>query len=160
VVKKYVEALVGLFMLVGLLSFVMLSLKVSGLSQYRTGSFYRVKASFDNIGGLKVRAPVRIAGVRVGEVGAITLNPDTYRAQVVLFLVKDGHGLPSDTAASILTEGLLGANYISLTPGFEQDILKEGGHIKETHSALILENMIGHLLFNVSAAKGNNDKKK
>ena len=153
--KKYVELLVGLFMMIGLLSFVVLSFKVSGLDHYTQRSVYQVTADFDNVGGLKVRAPVRMAGVRVGEVGQIKLDPKTYRAHVVLLMDLRSVKIPIDSAASILTEGLLGANYVNLTPGFEMDMLKEGSRIEETHSALILENLISHFLFSLSKNGGD-----
>lgn len=148
--KKYIETGVGLFMMAGLMAFIVLSFKVSGLTQYQTTAACHIETLFDNIGGLKIRAPVRVAGVRIGEVGNITLDGTTYRAHVTLLLTKNGCVLPGDTAASILTEGLLGANYISLTPGFEKEALKDIGRIEETHSAIILENMISHFLFSLN----------
>ena len=111
------------------------------------------KADFDNIGALKVRAPVSVSGVKVGRVSAIQLDPQTYRASVTLQINNGYKDLPVDTAASILTQGLLGSNYISLSPGFDQKMLKPGEHIETTHSALILENLIGQLMFNLSGDK-------
>ena len=154
--KKYSEIGVGLFMLAGVIAFMALALKVSGFSGYAHQTPYYLSAYFDNIGGLKVRAPVRIAGVRVGEVTEITLDATTCRANVMLALAPETTSLLStDTVARILTEGLLGANYVSLTPGFDKTLLKSGETIAQTHSALVLENMIGHLLFNLNAGKAS-----
>jgi phospholipid/cholesterol/gamma-HCH transport system substrate-binding protein len=140
--------MVGLFMIVGTLAMAYLALKVSGLTNYKSSSHYEVIADFDNIGGLKVRAPVSIAGVRIGEVGAIRLDPVTFRATVVLYLDND-ENLPSDSSASIYTQGLLGANYVSLTPGYSDTNLKNGDKIASTSPALVLEKLIGQLIFSL-----------
>lgn len=153
--KRFIEVLVGLFMLAGLASLAMLALRVSGLTQHQSTHTYKIFAEFDNIGSLKERAPVRIAGVRVGQVEKIELHNQNYRAKVTLLIDKKENNLPMDTAASILTEGLLGSNYISLTPGFESNNLKNGDMIATTHPALILENLIGQLLFSLK----NKDEK-
>ncbi len=136
-------------MIAGMLSVLLLALKVSGLRQGGASDYYRLTAEFDNIGSLKERAPIRIAGVRVGQIEKIELHDKHFRAKVTLLINKKENNLPMDTSASILTEGLLGSNYISLTPGYENDLLKEGSHITTTHPALILENLIGQLLFSL-----------
>jgi len=148
--KKSVELMVGLFMLAGFASLFVMAMKVSGLTGYIGNAGYSVVASFDNIGGLKVRSPVTIAGVRVGEVRKIDLDPETFKANVVLMIQATEDNIPIDSAASILTEGLLGSNYVGLTAGFEEEVLVEGGVIEETHPALVLENLVGQLLFNIS----------
>ena len=153
--KRIMEVMVGLFMVIGALAFFFLSLKVSGLSPVMGETPYTITAHFDNVAGLKVGAPVRVAGVRVGAVQRILLDAKTYRAQVFL-RIDQGQQFPTDTAAKILTEGLLGAHYISLTPGYEPAVLAPGAEIQETHSALILEDMIGHFLFSM---KGGASKK-
>ena len=140
-------------MIAGLLAFLALALKVSGLGQYNIGEVYRITATFENVGDLKVRAPVTIAGVHVGEVKRILLDKQTFRAKVTLRIAKTENNLPRDTSAAILTAGLLGANYISLTPGFEDAVLKEGDEITDTHQALILENLIGQFLFKMQDTK-------
>ncbi|MEM1244034.1 MAG: outer membrane lipid asymmetry maintenance protein MlaD [Pseudomonadota bacterium] len=156
--KRYhIEIMVGFFMLLGFLALIMLALKVSGLSNYMGNNGFVVTANFNNIGDLKIRAPVTVAGVRVGRVEAIQLNPKTYQASVTLFINKSYNDLPKDTSASILTQGILGSNYISLTPGYDTATLKNGSVINHTHPALILENLIGQLLFKVNG--GNNQKK-
>lgn len=148
--EKTIETTVGLFMLAGILALLVLALKVSGLSNTVGFEGYQVSANFDNIGSLKVRAPVTIAGVRVGQVTQIRLDPTTFKAVVTIKIDKNKNAIPEDSSASILTEGLLGSNYISLTPGFDTAYLKEGDVIDSTHSALILENLIGQFLFSIS----------
>lgn len=149
--KRILEITVGLFMIAGLISMLILALKVSGLTQGSASDFYRVTAEFDNIGSLKERAPVRIAGVKVGQIEKIELQNKHFRAKITLLINKRENNLPEDTSASILTEGLLGSNYISLTPGFETETLKDGSVISNTHPALILENLIGQLLFSLNS---------
>lgn len=147
--ERYIEVLVGLFMLAGILALLVLALKVSGLSTYIGNNGYEITASFDNVGDLKVRAPVTVAGVKVGQVTEIQLDNATFRALVTMRIQPTENALPIDTSASILTQGLLGANYISLTPGFNQTVFKNGGHIDSTHPALILEDLIGQLIFSL-----------
>lgn len=149
------ELFVGLFMLAGMLALLVLALKVSGLSSYVGHEGYVVTADFDNVGSLKARAPVTVAGVRVGEVTNIQLDRTTFKALVTMQINPDENTLPTDTSASILTQGLLGSNYISLTPGFNDTFLKNGNEIENTHSALILEDLIGELVFSLK----NSDKK-
>lgn len=144
---RYFEFVVGLFMLLGIAALFVLALNISGLTRYAPSSYYVVTAEFDNIGDLKVRAPVRIAGVRVGEVKKIELDKKSYRAKVFLEIQQSEDHLPADTAASIYTAGLLGSNYVSLAPGYADTYLKEGSRIEVTHPALVLENLIGQLLF-------------
>jgi len=133
----------------------MLALKVSGLSTAMGSDGYVVSASFDNIGGLKIRAPVTLSGVRVGEVTDIGLDKNTFKAVVTMRIDSDQSRLPTDTSASILTQGLLGANYISFNPGFDETFLKNGDRIVNTHPAIILENLIGQLLFSLKNSGKN-----
>ena len=147
--QRSTQFVVGLFMLLGIVALVVLAFQVSGLTRWHKGQHYVVSAVFDNIGSLKPRSPVRIAGVKVGEVGSITLDSHTFRAKVTLLLDDSANNIPVDSSAKILTEGLLGSNYISLNPGFEEQFLQVGSQIETTHPALILENMIGQLLFSL-----------
>ena len=147
--NKTLEFVVGLFILVGIIALVALAFKVSGLTHLGNNGEYALHAEFDNVGDLKVRAPVSVAGVTIGRVARIDVDPKTFRARVLLMIDNDMHDLPDDTSASIFTQGLLGSNYISLTPGFDQNVLKPGDTIETTHSALILENLIGQLLFSL-----------
>lgn len=145
---KWIEVWVGILMIAGLGGLLVLAFRVSGLASYAPTRSFAVSAEFENIGDLKPRAPVTIAGVRVGEVERIDLNDKTYKANVKLRIV-DKSNIPVDSSASIVTAGLLGANYVSLTPGFEESFLQEGGQITDTHPALQLETMIGQFLFNM-----------
>jgi len=158
--KKIIEVLVGFFMILGIIALAFMAIKVSGLAAYSTQqSFYKVYADFDNIGSLKVRSPVMISGVWIGQVSAINLDPTSYRARVTLDVSKD-QKLPTDTSASIYTQGLLGSNYISLTPGYEESFLKEGSYIETTQPAIILEKLIGQFLYSLKGDKDDKDKDK
>jgi phospholipid/cholesterol/gamma-HCH transport system substrate-binding protein len=127
--KPIVELVVGLFMLIGIVALVILAFKISGLTSFGNSKTYTVTADFDNIGDLKPRAPVTLAGVVVGQVGKIVLDSKTFRAHVVLLIYAKNNDIPTDSSASIFTQGLLGSNYISLTPGFADTNLKNGDDI-------------------------------
>jgi phospholipid/cholesterol/gamma-HCH transport system substrate-binding protein len=155
--QRYVDMSVGLFMLLGILAFIVLVMKVSGIGDLRTShQQYSVVADFSDIGGLKVRAPVTVAGVKIGEVSKIELQPGELNAKVTMALYSDKPIPYDDVSARILTQGLLGSNYISIVPGFENEdnknhpYLKNGDVIAKTQEAIILENLIGQLLFNIS----------
>lgn len=154
--NKIVELMVGLFILGGMAALLVLALKVSGLGNVVGDNGYHISAAFDNVGDLKIRAPVTIAGVRVGEVTGIKLDQQTFRAIVTMQISPDQNEIPLDSSASILTQGLLGSNYISLTPGFDNTFLKEGDKIDNTHPAIILENIIGQVMYKLN---GSNDNK-
>ena len=157
--QRWIEIVVGFFLLLGILALVMLGLQVSGLSTQFSGSnSYEVSASFDNIGDLRPRAPVTIAGVHIGEVKSITLNPATFKAIAVLTLNDNKTLIPEDSSASIYTAGILGSNYIELTPGFDEAPLKQGSVIGSTHSALILENLIGQLVYKLGGSSDDSSK--
>ena len=151
---RYIDISVGLFMLLGLLALTIMVLKVSGLTDYASKDAYPVTAAFTDIGGLKVRAAVTVAGVKVGEVTRIELQKDQLNAKVTMMLRRDKPIPFEDASARILTEGLLGSNYISIVPGFDDEnnthpYLRAGDVIAKTQEAIILENLIGQLLFNV-----------
>lgn len=146
--RKTVEISVGLFMLAGLMALVMLAFKVSGLNQsFDKTNGYEVKAFFPNIGGLKIRSRVTLAGVGIGRVKSISIDQQSYEAVVIMFLYK-GLKLPKDSSVSILTSGLIGDNYLSFKPGASEDNLQDGDVIEDTHSAVVLEELIGQFLFN------------
>ncbi len=151
---RYVDLSVGIFLVLGLLAFIVMALKVSDLSVIFPIKTYSVTASFTDIGGLKVRAPVTVSGVKVGEVTRIELQPEQLNAKVTLALYTHQPIPFEDVSARILTQGLLGSNYISILPGFEDEssdhkFLTQGDVIAKTQEAMILENLIGQLLFNV-----------
>jgi len=155
--RKGIETLVGAFVLLGLIALVFLALKAANLASFNTGETYPVTARFDNIGGLKVRAPVKSAGVTVGRVKSITLDPRTFQGLVTIE-IDSRVQFPTDTSAKILTAGLLGDQYIGLEPGGADKNLSSGSEIKMTQSAVVLENLIGQFLYN-KAADGGGEKK-
>ena len=155
--KRSIEILVGLFVLLGALALVFVALKAANLTSFSSGDTYALTARFDNIGGLKPRAPVRSAGVVVGRVTAISLDPKTFQGVVSLEL-RRGFEFPKDTSAKILTAGLLGDQYIGLEPGGDPANLAAGDTIKQTQSAVVLENLIGQFLFNKAADAGSETK--
>ena len=151
--KKSTEITVGIFVALGIAALVMLALKVSNFSEFTDDTGYQVIAEFENIGGLKVRSPVTMAGVRVGRVSSISLDTVSYNARVTLSLYSNFDNLPTDTSASIYTAGLLGEQYISLEAGAEEEFLQNGDVVELTQSALVLEQVIGQFLF--SKAEGD-----
>lgn len=149
--QRLAEILVGFFVLLAIIAMLILALRVSGLTDMDSSSSYEVYAEFDNIGGLKVGAPLTIAGVKVGQVDDITLDPVKYRAVVTLDVYNKSTKIQTDSSASILTAGILGAQYVSITPGWDPTYLKNKQVIKTTHSALVLENLIGQLMYNLKS---------
>lgn len=137
---------IGAFVAAGIAAFFVLALKVGNLGSERAKETYRVDARFDNIGGLKVRGPVRSAGVLVGRVADIHFDNERYQASVTLALDKR-YAFPKDTTASVLTSGLLGETYIGLDAGGDAKKLAEGDRVTITQSAVVLEKLIGQLLF-------------
>jgi len=138
---------VGAFVVAGIAALVMLAMKVGNLGTYNMSDTYQLHAYFSNIGGLKVKASIKSAGVLVGRVTDISLNTERYEANVVVSLDK-GYQFPKDTFADILTSGLLGEQYIGLQPGGDSEMLKNGDQIKKTQSAVILEDLIGKFIYN------------
>jgi phospholipid/cholesterol/gamma-HCH transport system substrate-binding protein len=145
VAKKSIEVMVGLFVLLGMLGLVFLALKAANLGGAGGGDTYTLQARFDNIGGLKARAPVRTAGVTIGRVSTITLDAKTYQGLVIMEIQK-GFEFPKDTSAKILTAGLLGDQYIGLEAGADEKNLVAGDTIRQTQSAVVLESLIGQFL--------------
>ena len=150
---KTVEIMVGLFVVAGMAALFMLAMKVSNISTLNDENGYEVTAYFENVGGLKVRSPVTASGVNVGRVADIRYDDKLFEALVTLKLDRNYH-LPVDSSASIFTSGLLGEQYVGLEPGGAMEDLKNGDRIKITQSALILEQIIGRVLFS-KAAEGN-----
>jgi len=143
---------VGLFVMAGIAAVLFLALKVGNLGGYDSSETYQVKASFDNIGGLKPRAPVKSAGVVVGRVAEIGFDPKTYEATVTLS-VSARYPFPKDSSASIMTSGLLGEQYIALEAGGDEKMLADGDALKITQGAVVLENLIGQFLYNKSESE-------
>jgi len=151
--SRTIEILVGLFVAAGLAALFMLAMSVSNLRLVAEKDTFSVIAEFQNIGGLKVRSPVTLAGVTIGRVASIEIEPLTYEAQVVMRIDSQYDFLPEDTSASIFTSGLLGEQYVALEPGGADKYLTEGDKITLTQSALVLEQMIGQFLYNVAAGE-------
>ncbi|NND90396.1 MAG: outer membrane lipid asymmetry maintenance protein MlaD [Granulosicoccus sp.] len=149
--SRAIEVLVGLFMLLFLGAMFVLAMKVSNLTSFTSTSGYTLVAKFENVGGLKPRAPVAASGVKVGEVSDITYDPETFEASVTLTIDnRFSDAFPLDTTASIYTAGLLGEQYIGLDPGAEEDMLQDSDEISLTQSAIVLERLIGQVLFSRS----------
>ncbi|WP_018869846.1 MULTISPECIES: outer membrane lipid asymmetry maintenance protein MlaD [unclassified Thioalkalivibrio] len=146
---RFVELAVGVFVLLGVAALFYLAVQVSNITEYRDGDTYEVTAYFSNVGGLKVRAPVNISGVRVGRVADIRYDPEAFEAKVTLAIRSEHDYLPADTQASIHTAGLLGEQYVALEPGGDYDTLQDGDRILFTQSAVVLENLIGRFMTNM-----------
>lgn len=142
---------VGIFVTIGFAAIVFLALKVGNLASLETRPSYRLDAEFDNIGGLKLRAPVKAAGVIVGRVESISLDPKSYEA-VVRMRMDKGYEFSKDTIASILTSGLLGEVYIGLDAGGDTTMLADGGRIAKTQSAIVVEKLISQFLFDKASS--------
>ena len=148
--RSALDLWVGVFVAVGIAAILFLALKVGNLVNFGSVPGYRLEAHFDNIGGLKARAPVKAAGVVVGRVESIKLDSATYQA-VVTLRIEPGYQFTKDTIASILTSGLLGDVYIGLDPGGDPQMLADGGTVGKTQSGIVLEKLIGQFLFDKAA---------
>ena len=154
--RSILDLWVGFFVLLGIAALLFLALKVGNLSSAHMAETYVLEAKFDNIGGLKVRGPVKSAGVVVGRIADIKFDSGTYEA-VVLMNIDGRYQFPKDTFASILTAGLLGEQYIGLDAGGDEKMLKAGDRVFKTQSAVVLEKLISQFLF--SKAADGQDKK-
>ena len=149
--RSTLDLWVGIFVVAGIAALVVLALKVGNLSTYNGGESYQLEAYFSNIGGLKPQASIKSAGVLVGRVTAISLDTERYEAKVTMS-IDQRYQFPVDTFANILTAGLLGEQYLGLVPGGEEQLLKAGDVVKQTQSAVVLEDLIGKFLY--SKAEG------
>ena len=152
--RKAIDLWVGVFVAIGFASLLFLALRVGNLTTTDLGSTYRIEAKFDNIGGLKVRGPVKSAGVVVGRIAAVRFDPESFQA-VVSLDVDERFRFPKDTIASVLTSGLLGEQYIGLDAGGDEAVLKSGDTISMTQSAMVLEKLVGQFLFDKAAEGGS-----
>ena len=148
--QRQTEVVIGLFILIGLAALAVLAVQVSNISESSERETYEVTAHFDNIGGLRVKSPVRMGGVLIGRVSDIHLDTKTLSPVVTMAIFKEFDELPSETSAAILTAGLLGEQFMSLSPGGDDLILADGDRIYDTQSALVIEELIGKFLFNES----------
>ena len=149
--RSAIDLWVGIFVVIGIGAIAFLSLKVGNLTSVSSAPGYHLNAAFDNIGGLKLRAPVKAAGVVVGRVEQIKLDPQTYQA-VVSMRIDQGYQFTRDTIASILTSGLLGEVYIGLDSGGDTQMLADNARIGKTQSAMVLEKLIGQFMFDKAAS--------
>ncbi len=154
--RTVLDLWVGIFVAIGIAALLFLSLKVGNLSSARLSDTYALHARFDNIGGLKVRGPVKSAGVVVGRIVDIRFDPASYEA-VVTMDIDGRYRFPKDTFAAIYTSGLLGEQFVGFDVGGEEALLKAGDTIAKTQSAVVLEKLISQFLFN-KAAEGQDKK--
>ena len=157
--KNRNDVWVGLFVLVGTLALLFMALKAANLLQVNFQPTYEVRARFDNIGGLKVNAAVKSAGVVVGRVQRVALDPQRFQAEVVLAM-DSAYACPKDSSLKILTSGLLGEQYVGIQAGYDEAVLKAGDVVSETQSAVVLENLISQFLFNQAAKPGADSEPK
>ena len=141
---------VGLFVLLGVLALVFLALKSANLLSFQWATTYQVSARFDNVGGLKPKAPVKASGVVVGHIDTIRFDDKSYQARVMLRM-DQRYAFPKDSTLKILTSGLLGEQYIGIEAGAEAVNLVEGDTISQTQSAVVLENLISQFLYSKAA---------
>jgi len=153
--SRAIDIGVGLFIVLGIGSVIFLMAQTLGSGGMPSGEYYTVQARFDHIGDLKVRAPVALAGVTIGRVSQITVDPVDYRAIVDIRINAKYNELPIDTDATIATSGLLGGKYIDLSPGGDEIVLHDHDEIEFTQSAILLENLIGKYML---SGKSNTDE--
>jgi phospholipid/cholesterol/gamma-HCH transport system substrate-binding protein len=147
----------GLFIVLGFAALAYLATQTTSIANFRQGDSYVLKARFTNIGQLKLRAPVKLAGVRIGSVESISVDPAKLDAQVNISIDKRYNGIPDDSAAAIFTSGLLGDQYVGIQPGGSPDMFKDGDEFVLTQSSMQLEDLIGKFLVNGSPQKPSSD---
>jgi phospholipid/cholesterol/gamma-HCH transport system substrate-binding protein len=155
--RSTIDLWVGVFVVMGFVALIFLALRVGNLASFNTGQVYRIEAKFANIGGLKVRGPVKSAGVVVGRVVDVRFDNESFEA-VVMMDIEQGYQFPRDTTAKILTSGILGEQYVGLEAGGDAKMLAAGDRLRLTQSAVVLENLISQFLFN-KAAEGKDAAK-
>jgi len=164
--RKSLDIWVGFFVIIGALALMFLALKAGNMSSFSLEKTYSVSSRFDNIGGLKPRAPVKSAGVVIGRVADIRFDDQEFRAQVMLQIfraqvmlqIEERYQFPKDSSARILTSGLLGEQYISIEPGADEKNLANGDQITMTQSAMVLENLIGQFIYSKATEEKAPDK--
>ena len=149
-VSRNIEIMVGVFVLLGFIALFLLALNISNVSSFGANNGYTVKVYFDNIGGLRTRAPISMSGAKIGRVSQIAYNQQRGQAEVSM-LIEPQYQLTIDTQASIYTAGLLGEQYISLEPGAEDEVLKSGDIITLTQSAMVLEEIVGKFMVDLTS---------
>jgi phospholipid/cholesterol/gamma-HCH transport system substrate-binding protein len=155
--RKLLDLWVGFFVVIGFAAILFLALRVGNVSSSSFSETYQLTAKFDNIGGLKVRGPVKSAGVVIGRVTEIHFDPQTYEALVTM-TVNSRYQFPKDTFASILTAGLLGEQYIGLDAGGDEKMLQPGDTFAKTQSAVVLEKLISQFMFSKASETSGDSK--
>lgn len=153
--ERMIEVAVGVLVAAGLGALLMLAVRVGNLALGGDSDVYRVTARFDEIGGLKVRAPVSMAGIRIGQVVALDFDPESFEAVATLEIEDRFDRVPIDSSAGIFTAGILGERYVSISPGADEEYLGEGDEIELTSSAMVLERLIGQFLFDRATEGGD-----
>ena len=153
---RKIELWVGSFVIAGICAILVMIFQVADVKGLGSNDTYTLKAEFDNIGSLKVRSPVKVGGVVVGRVSAINLNSESLLPVVTMAISSTYNQFPETSSVKILTSGLIGEQYIGLTPGFvfdDEQMLVEGDYIEDTKSALVLEDLIGQVLYSVGGSE-------
>ena len=148
--QRQTEIIIGFFILIGFAAIAILAVQVSNISESAERETYSVTVHFDNIGGLRVKSPVKMGGVLIGRISDIHLDKKTLSPVVTMAIFSEYDELPTETSASILTAGLLGEQFMSLSPGGDDLFLMDGDRIYDTQSALVIEELIGKFLFDES----------
>jgi phospholipid/cholesterol/gamma-HCH transport system substrate-binding protein len=156
--RRLLELWVGLFVAAGLLALAMLAFKVGNLTTADVLDGYTLKARFENIGGLRVKAAVTMAGVRIGRVSGIEFDREKYKAVVTLEIDGRYRTIPTDSIGMILTSGLLGEQYVGIVPGGDEEYLRDGDSLFKTQNALVLENLIGQIVVRLTEGDGEGKK--
>jgi phospholipid/cholesterol/gamma-HCH transport system substrate-binding protein len=156
---RSVEMGTGLFVLLGIAALFFLTTQTTGSNSFSGTETFKVSARFENVGSLKIRAPVAMSGVTIGRVLSVRFDPEQLDAEVIFEIDSQYNQIPDDSDASILTAGLLGSQYIGLQAGGSEEYLQDGSEILFTQSAIVIENLIGKYLFNQEADRGEEDEK-
>jgi phospholipid/cholesterol/gamma-HCH transport system substrate-binding protein len=156
---RSVEMGTGLFVLLGIAALFFLTTQTTGSNSFSGTETFKVSARFENVGSLKIRAPVAMSGVTIGRVLSVRFDPEQLDAEVIFEIDSQYNQIPDDSDASILTAGLLGSQYIGLQAGGSEEYLQDGSEILFTQSAIVIENLIGKYLFNQEADSGEEDEK-
>lgn len=153
--RFWIDFTVGIFVIIGVLALVFLSFRVGNLSgQFNAQESYRVSAEFENIGSVRVGSPVKSAGIVVGEVSAVHLNPKNYRG-ILILAISNQYAFPRDSEIAVMTSGLLGEQYLSIQAGIESTMLKNGDRFEYSQPALVLEKLIGQVMLSLTGKKDN-----
>ena len=150
---KNIEITVGLFFLLALSALLFITVHTTNSHLKNKNNSYYLRASFENVNGLNVNAPVRIGGVKIGEIESISLNPDNYLAEVTLIIFDKKIEIPDDSTISILTEGLLGSKFAAITPGFSDNALQNNEIIKKSYPAIVFERVLGQAIAYISSKR-------